>query len=202
MFLWQMTDQKCVEEKTVIQYFMCAYIYKDQVSWRGQCLKDGVAPADGLSYDIKSNKRFAYVIKQFYPTSNREMINPDPKLVLSKRYLHWEKIMLPYPRDILNAKFPPNKKDEKKYNCTYYFGMKDGKKQVMYYDGNQDELDKIVCDYSLFHYTLCFPEQSNSSAKKGYIFMKQDTGYLNLSIHCNPAGGIGISMDLTASFIL
>lgn len=56
-------------------------------------------------------------------------------------------------------------------------------------------------DYILFHHTMSFPEQAYSSLDKGYIFMKQETGELNLFIHANPAGGIGITMNHKAHFM-
>ena len=56
-------------------------------------------------------------------------------------------------------------------------------------------------DYTLFHHTMSFPEQTYSSLDKGYIFMKQETGELNLFIHANPAGGIGLTMNHEAHFM-
>jgi len=218
MFLWQMTDQKRTKEKTVIQYFMCACIYEDQVSWNGQCLKDEKykynVTIDGISYDVESNKRFAYVTRQFYPTSAYDdkssslfgkLINPKSELILPKRYLHWEQIEVPYYRDILSTKFPSSEEDTKKYNSYLYFGRDEyGRKLLMDCDSMMQSYndETELNDYTLFHHTMCFPEQSECSLDKGYIFMKQETGEFNLSIHCNPAGGIGITIDLKAHFIL
>lgn len=126
--------------------------------------------------------------------------------IIPKKFLRWEAIKMPYTVEEAESRAAAYPKDPGQY---YYFG-KDPTPGMENLDllidcgSLMDIIDKAndkIREYTLVHHTLGYCEQHTPPHNQGYIFMIQEAGYLNMVVHANPCGGIGITKDLTMHYV-
>lgn len=124
------------------------------------------------------------------------------ELTIPKKYLIWEKIKVPHTEENALKIFKPWEKDPGNFILMGHDGAVP---LVIHINSLQDALhdaERELNSYALLHHTLGYYEQHPGPVGCGYVFMIQEGGYLGVVVHGNPAGGIGITKDLTAHFVL
>jgi hypothetical protein len=120
-----------------------------------------------------------------------------------RRDLVWKTFRMPYTLEALQKIYPEWEGDTNNYIC---FGKSEKDiPLVMHFDSIRQILSTKNLEFGAFtliHHTLGWYEQHPSPSDYGYIFLTQECGYLKVCAHCNPAGGIGITSDLTMHFVL
>jgi hypothetical protein len=126
----------------------------------------------------------------------------EKERIIPKKYLVWEKIKIPHTEENARKIFKPWEKDPGNFILMGHDGTVP---LVMHINALQDALrdaERDLNPYALLHNTLGRYQQHPGPVGCGYVFMIQEEGYLGVAVHGNPAGGIGITQDLTAHFVL
>jgi len=144
--------------------------------------------------------------QKFLAEYDREVI--EREVQIPRKDLVWQKFKMPYTQEGLERVYPRWVKDPHNY---LHFGKKSlGERKdevdlVMHFDSIRDaqqEAESNFRGFALIHHTQGWYEQHAPPTDYGYVFLVQEAGYLNISVHGNPAGGIGIASDLSMHFVL
>lgn len=162
-------------------------------------------PTDRHITRISANSSIYHTKREPTAADDQDKDIIDRERIIEKKFLRWDKVRMPYTVEEAQQRAEVYSNDPGRY---FYFG-KDPTNENLDLIMDHDSMRQAIADvndelekYTLFHHTLGYCAQHPPPHNQGYIFMRQEAGYLGLSIHGNPAGGIGITRDLTMHFVL